>query len=61
MPFPSELTIDMNLEGDSAYVLADGFSGTVPAIYGVPNGWKARVKGGRLVLQRQRGFILMVR
>lgn len=60
VPFPSALTVDMNLEGDSAYVLADGFSGTVPAIYGVPNGWKARVKGGRLVLQRQRGFTFTV-
>jgi autotransporter-associated beta strand protein len=59
--FPSELTVDMVLDENEVYVLSDNFTGdTVPVISGLPQGWVARVRGGRLILQRMRGFTLIV-
>ena len=59
--FPSELTIDMELEEGSTYVLADSFSGTLPSISGAPEGWVAVAKDGSLVLRKRRGFVMSVR
>ena len=61
VPFPSELTVDMELEEGTTYVLADSFSGTVPSISGAPDGWEAVVKDGSLVLRKRRGFVMAVR
>ena len=59
--FPSELTIDMELDEDETYVLSDNFSGdSLPALSGVSGDWKLVASGGKLLLKHRRGFVLTV-